>query len=77
MGITNQQKSATTTTSNLIFGMSRDIIANSNITKANPCDLHTCNLSHILHNMYMKLSYVEYALVPDRLMTMRLFPMSQ
>ena len=44
MRVTNEQKSATMATSNLKFGMSRDIITNSNITKAfivNPCD--SCN----------------------------------
>ena len=45
MRITNEQNSATMVTINLKINMCRDIIANSNITKAyavNPCD--SCNI---------------------------------
>ena len=68
MRITNEQKSATVVTINQTVSMSRDIIANSNITKAyivNPCntDVNTPNSAIHVHvyrdylNLYVHSTY--------------------
>ena len=61
MRITNEQNSATTVTINLKVSMCRDIIANSNVTKAyvvNPCD--SCNTDNTPLNA-IHVHYTQYS----------------
>ena len=64
MRITNEQNSATMVTINLKVSMCRDIIANSNITKAfivNPCDSCSIDINTFLNAIHVH--YMDYVII--------------
>ena len=66
MRITNEQNSATMVTINLKVSMCRDIIANSNITKAyvvNPCDSSNTDVNTPLNAIHVYMTvYSDYVI---------------
>ena len=67
MRITNEQNSATMVTINLKVSMCRDVIANSNITKAfivNPCDSCNSNINTSLNAIHVH--YMDYVIIGEQ-----------